>query len=120
MATRNSSRRGRSRARIGGNRPRTHPSGRPTGDRMPQAAAAAIERERLRLQKASALLACLAFAANHDANIDAGSIAAVVSDLIDLTLERLDSVTLSQAAAPQQPMAIPADVPDTGSARAPR
>lgn len=56
-----------------------------------------IEAERRRLQKASAVLACLVYSANHDApDIDAGDVASVVRDLIDRAVLALDAVDLQR------------------------
>jgi hypothetical protein len=62
---------------------------------LPPDVHARIEIERRRLQKASAVLAVLVFAANHDApDVDAGDVASAAQLLIDLAIEGLDIVSL--------------------------
>lgn len=56
-----------------------------------------IEVERRRLQKASAVLACLIYAVNHDEpGIDPGDVASVTRELIDRAVLALDIVVLQR------------------------
>jgi hypothetical protein len=56
-----------------------------------------IDRERRRLQQASAVLRCLVYAANHDApEIDCGDVARVALELIQRAIEALDVVKLGE------------------------
>lgn len=63
---------------------------------VPEPVRRRIERERRRLQRASAVLRCLVYAANHDApGIDCGDVARVALKLIERALDALDVVKLS-------------------------
>jgi hypothetical protein len=60
-----------------------------------------IERERRRLQQASAVLSCLTIAALYQEGheeIDAGDVALVARSLIDKTISRLDLIGLARTA----------------------
>lgn len=60
-----------------------------------------IERERRRLQQASAVLSCLKIAALYQAwheEIDAGDVAVIVQNLIDQAIDHLDLVELARSA----------------------
>lgn len=61
----------------------------------------AINRERRRLQQASAVLSCLKIAALYQAwheEIDPGDVAEIVQTLIDKAIDRLDLVELARSA----------------------
>lgn len=62
-----------------------------------------IEAERRRLQKASAVLAALAYSLNHEAldNDQAGDIAGAALDLIEQAILALDAVALKKDATAQ-------------------
>lgn len=62
---------------------------------IPDEISEVIELERRRLQKASSVLASLAFSVNHDA--DPGDVASVVRDLVDQAVAALDSVELEKS-----------------------
>ena len=65
---------------------------------IPEEIGRAIETERRRLQKASSVLASLAFSANHDADdVDPGDVASVVRDLVDQAVDALDLVELGKS-----------------------
>jgi hypothetical protein len=58
----------------------------------------AIERERRRLDRATALLKCLTVASMYDDAIDAGGVAEVAYRLVEKAIGRLDVVELRRAA----------------------
>lgn len=65
---------------------------------IPEEISEVIELERRRLQKASSVLASLAFSVNHDADdVDPGDVASVVRDLVDQAVAALDSVELEKS-----------------------
>jgi hypothetical protein len=96
MATRNSSRSARRRARTDGNRPRTHPSAGKAGSGIPPAVEELISRERRRLQKALSVLTCLKAAADYEAEVDLGDAAAAAADLVDQVITSLDLIELDK------------------------
>lgn len=98
MATANSSRSARARARPGGNQPRTHPPVAPPSQGMPSATQQLLLRETRRLHKALAVLACMQVAADYDEEVDFGDVTAVVRDLIDKALYELDLAGLGSRA----------------------
>ena len=68
---------------------------------MPDRLERAIDLERRRLSKAQSILGCLAAAletptAHTSSGLDFGQVAEVVRDLVDSSIERLDSVKLSK------------------------
>lgn len=96
MATTNSSRPARPRARSSGNQARTHPP--PvvqTVSGIPAKTEEVIQRECRRLQQALAVLTCLREAAAHDVEVDLADVAAVAGDLVDKALYELDMAGLS-------------------------
>ena len=96
MATTNSSRPARPRARSSGNQVRTHPAvAAPTTRCIPAKAERVIQRECRRLQKALAVLTCLREAAEHDVEVDLADVVAVACDLVDKALYELDLADLS-------------------------
>jgi hypothetical protein len=98
MATANSSRPARPRARSSGNQVRTHPPAvAPTTRCIPAKTEDVIQRECRRLQKALAVLTCLREAAEHEVEADLADVAAVACDLVDKALYELDLTGLSGA-----------------------
>lgn len=61
---------------------------------VPPAVVQKIEHERRRLQRVSAVLACLTTAAMYDEEIDAADVATVARELLDAAIDGLDSVEL--------------------------
>ena len=95
MATVNSSRPERPRARSSGNQARTHPPVVvPTSRGIPAKTEEVLQRETRRLQKALAVLTCLREAALYEVEVDYADVAAVACDLVDKALYELDSVGL--------------------------
>lgn len=96
MATANSSRPERPRARSAGNQVRTQPQAvELTCGGIPAKAAEVIQSEMRRLQKALAVLTCLREAALHDVEVDYADVAAVACDLVDKALYEMDSAGFS-------------------------
>lgn len=96
MATANSSRSKRPRARSSGNQVRTHPPVVvPTTRGLPAKTEAVLQRENRRLKKVLAVLTCLREADLYDIEVDFGDVAAVACDLVDKALYELDSAGLS-------------------------
>jgi hypothetical protein len=96
MASANSSRPARPRARSPGNQARTHPLAVvPTVSGMPANAKQVVQRECRRLQQALAVLTCLREAAEYDVEVDLADVAAVACDLVDKALYELDLAGLS-------------------------
>lgn len=95
MATANSSRPARPRARSSGNRTRTHPRvAVPTAKCIPAKRAEVLQREMRRLQKALAVLTCMREAALYEVEVDLADVAAVACDLVDKALYELDLAEL--------------------------
>ena len=96
MATPNSSRPERPRARSSGNPVRAHPpAGDPISGGIPVRVGEVIQSEMRRLQKALAVLTCLREAALYEVEVDYADVAAVACDLVDKALYELDLVGLS-------------------------
>lgn len=96
MATANSSRSKRPRARSSGNQVRTHPPVVvPTPQSMPTKAGEVLQRETRRLHKALAVLTCMRESALYDVEVDLSDVAAVACDLVDKALYELDLAGLS-------------------------
>jgi hypothetical protein len=93
MATSNSSRPVRPRARSSGNQARAHPPFVvPTSDGIPAKTEEVIQREMKRLRQALAVLTCLREAALYEVEADYADVAGVACDLVDKALYELDSV----------------------------
>ena len=96
MATANSSRQARPRARSSGNQARTHPPAVVSSvSGIPAKTEQVVQRECRRLQQALAVLTCLREVAEHDVEVDLADVAAVAGDLVDKALYELDLVGLS-------------------------
>lgn len=96
MATANSSRSKRPRARSSGNQVRTHPPVVvPTTRGISAKAEEVLHRETRRLQKALAVLTCMREATLYEVEVDLADVAAVACDLVDKTLYELGSAGLS-------------------------
>jgi hypothetical protein len=96
MATVNSSRPVRHRARSSGHQVRAQPPVVvPTAGGIPTKTEAVIQREMRRLQKALAVLTCLREAALYQVEVDYADVAAVACDLVDKALYELDSTGLN-------------------------
>ena len=96
MATAESTRPMRPRARSSGNQVRTHPRVVvPTTRGIPAKTEKVLQRETRRLQKALAVLTCLREAALYEVEVDYADVAAVACDLVDKVLYELDSAGLS-------------------------
>lgn len=91
MATANSSRPERLRARSSGNQVRTHPQAAiPMAVGIPAKVEEVIQSEMRRLQKALAVLTCLREAAQYEVEVDYADVATVVCDLVDKALYEMD------------------------------
>lgn len=96
MATANSSRPERLRARSSGNQVRTHPPAVVSmAGGIPAKVEEVIQREMRRLQKALAVLTCLREAALYEVEVDYADVAAVACDLVDKALYEMDLAGLS-------------------------
>jgi hypothetical protein len=72
------------------------PPGEPGSEDFSRTITERIEIERRRLQKASAVLTCLVYCVNHEADdVDAADVASVVIKLINRAVLALDSVKLA-------------------------
>lgn len=69
---------------------------RPTdiGKALPQPLQVKINVTRRRLQRASAVLSCLAVAADEGAEIDVSDVAIAVRDIVDHAVDALEPITL--------------------------
>lgn len=94
MATAKFSRSARPRGRARGNHPRTHPI-IPSRHGAPATLGQIIRRERRRLQKAVAVLACLQTAAEDEVETDTADVAAVACDLVGQGLYEFDLASLN-------------------------
>jgi hypothetical protein len=65
---------------------------------LPADLVARITAARRSLQRAAAVLACVSFAADHDADVDLGDAAQAACDLVASAVNALDGVQLARAA----------------------
>ncbi len=67
-------------------------------DALPAELVARIDAARRQLQRAAAVLACVSFAADHDADVDLGDATQAACDLVASAVDALNGVQLARAA----------------------